>query len=431
MVMRVVENAHFFETTNHQLQKDGFVGNWKLVLYWTLRPNTIKESWRIEVSIYSLSRVGSHSWVRILNCLNKFARDLTEKARTPGTNDENDSDGTGTLVEQETRIVKHSRTEADKHVAKAKPKPTSAPPSAQSQKSIPIQERNWIDVEPREHAQKGAQSFTISTKMIALLRHGTLLRDQDAAMEFRRFKEEFKSVFPTSTHWSIRLRIDHLKTGAGHKKRFQFCTNSAGTQILYLRAIHGHSGENPVDPSLSDNVLIPTTSLSSSITSGVASNCTLSLHQDWLREAKLMGELVKQCSSQLLTLRTKVGLSKKNTTWHSPVTLLTNKIGNLFRMRCIGTKFVVLKTWSCNSFRQDRMRSYSITHFQQPVLKGCPEQQRKGYIRERSRLVLHRLLCSSLIGAMTWSKVLQKERGDPFYRSHLTAAMSSRASQAD
>ena len=136
----------------------------------------------------------------------------------------------------------------------------------------------------------------------------------------------------------MRLRIDHLKTGAGHKNRFQFCSTFPGTQILYLRAIHGHSGENIVDPSLSDNVLIPTTSLSSSITSGVASTCTLSLHQDWLREAKLMGDIVKQCSSQLLTLWTNVGLSKKNTTWHSPVTLLTNKIGNVFRMRCIGTK---------------------------------------------------------------------------------------------
>ena len=51
--------------------------------------------------------------------------------------------------------------------------------------------------------------------------------------------------------------IDHLQTGGGQKKRFQFCTNSNGTRILYLRAIQGHSGENPVDPSLQDNVLVP------------------------------------------------------------------------------------------------------------------------------------------------------------------------------
>ena len=132
--MWVVENIHFFETTNHQLQKGWIRGKLKIGLVLEVTTKYHQGELGIEVRINFLSGDGSHSWVRILNCLNKFARDLTEKARTPGTNDENDSDRTGTLVEQETRIVKHSRTEADKHVANAKPKPTSAPPSAQSRK---------------------------------------------------------------------------------------------------------------------------------------------------------------------------------------------------------------------------------------------------------------------------------------------------------
>ena len=111
-------------------------------------------------------------------------------------------------------------------------------------------------MEPQEHTPKDAQSFTISKKMIALLRHGTLPRDVHGAMDFWRLKKENKSGFPNSTHWSIQLWIDHLKTGGGHKKRFQFCTNSNRTPILYLRAIQGHSGENPVDPSLLYKVLI-------------------------------------------------------------------------------------------------------------------------------------------------------------------------------
>ena len=51
---------------------------------------------------------------------------------------------------------------------------------------------------------------------------------------------------------------NHLERDGGHKKRFQYCTDSTGGEILYLRVIRGHSGENPVDPSLQDNVLIPT-----------------------------------------------------------------------------------------------------------------------------------------------------------------------------
>ena len=43
----------------------------------------------------------------------------------------------------------------------------------------------------------------------------------------------------------------------GNKKRFQYCTNSSGQEILYLRALQDHSGRNPIDPTLQDNVLIP------------------------------------------------------------------------------------------------------------------------------------------------------------------------------
>ena len=45
--------------------------------------------------------------------------------------------------------------------------------------------------------------------------------------------------------------------GEGNKKIFQYCTGSSGQEILHLRALQGHSGRNPIDPSLQENVLIP------------------------------------------------------------------------------------------------------------------------------------------------------------------------------
>ena len=39
------------------------------------------------------------------------------------------------------------------------------------------------------------------------------------------------------------------------RKKTQHCTDSSG-EILYLRALQGHSGRNLIDPSLQDNVLI-------------------------------------------------------------------------------------------------------------------------------------------------------------------------------
>ena len=45
--------------------------------------------------------------------------------------------------------------------------------------------------------------------------------------------------------------------GGGNKKIFQYRTDSSGQEILYLRALQGHSGRNPIDPLLQDNILIP------------------------------------------------------------------------------------------------------------------------------------------------------------------------------
>ena len=45
--------------------------------------------------------------------------------------------------------------------------------------------------------------------------------------------------------------------GGGNKKIFQYCTDPSRQEILYLRALQGHSGRNSIDPSLQDNVLIP------------------------------------------------------------------------------------------------------------------------------------------------------------------------------
>ena len=45
--------------------------------------------------------------------------------------------------------------------------------------------------------------------------------------------------------------------GGGKKKIFQYCTDPAGQEILYLRALQGHLGRNLIDDSLQDNVLIP------------------------------------------------------------------------------------------------------------------------------------------------------------------------------
>ena len=63
----------------------------------------------------------------------------------------------------------------------------------------------------------------------------------------------------------------------GNKKRFQYCQ-----EILYLRALQGHSGRNLIDPSLQDNVLIPDGFFKYICHVG----CEISI-QDWYQEVKI------------------------------------------------------------------------------------------------------------------------------------------------
>ena len=60
-----------------------------------------------------------------------------------------------------------------------------------------------------------------------------------------------------SQHWSDEKWKSTMAKGGGNKKRFQYCTDPSGQEILYLRALQSHSGRNLVDLSLQDNVLIP------------------------------------------------------------------------------------------------------------------------------------------------------------------------------
>ena len=63
--------------------------------------------------------------------------------------------------------------------------------------------------------------------------------------------------------------------GGRNKERFQYCTGPSGQEILCLRAIQGHSGRNPIDLALQDNVLIPDNSSSTSIILDVQSIYTI------------------------------------------------------------------------------------------------------------------------------------------------------------
>ena len=89
----------------------------------------------------------------------------------------------------------------------------------------------------------------VSKKLINLLRHGELHREEDGAIEFWRLKDYLRNEFVHSQHRSDEKWKSTMAKGGGSKNKFQYCTDPSGQEILYLRVLQGHSGRNLTDPS--------------------------------------------------------------------------------------------------------------------------------------------------------------------------------------
>ena len=131
---------------------------------------------------------------------------------------------------------------------------SKATPASSSTRTLPIGERKWTDVEP-EYCSPVA--YPMSKQLRTVLRHGHLPRENDGAIEFKRIKDYLQNHFVQSQHWSVEKVKSTMAKGGGNKKRFQYCTDPSGQEILFLRVLQRHSGRNLIDLSLHDNLLIP------------------------------------------------------------------------------------------------------------------------------------------------------------------------------
>ena len=100
-------------------------------------------------------------------------------------------------------------------------------PANSSTRTVPISERSWTDIEPENY---WSIAYPVSKQLSTLLRHGDLPREEDEAIEFWRLKEYFRNDFLHSQHWSD-------ESGRVHWQE---------EEILYLRALQGHSGRIPL-----------------------------------------------------------------------------------------------------------------------------------------------------------------------------------------
>ena len=153
--------------------------------------------------------------------------------------------------EQETSTMKK---EVFAFASEAKAKPRRPSITCWSSRTVLVLERTWIDIEPGAQFD---QAYPVAKKTKTLLRHGELLREEDGAIEFWRLKKDLRNKFEHSHFWSDDVWKSKMAGSGGNNKKFQYCTDPSGQEILYLRALQGQSGRNPLDPTLQDNVVIP------------------------------------------------------------------------------------------------------------------------------------------------------------------------------
>ena len=116
----------------------------------------------------SISKDNSHSWVRISHGLNNLVTNLN-----------NNEQETSEVQFEEYALRLNAGDFASRSKAKAKPQRRDF--ASSSTRTIPIGERTWTDVESGGYS---ISDYEVSKKLIRLLRHGRLLREDDGAIEF-------------------------------------------------------------------------------------------------------------------------------------------------------------------------------------------------------------------------------------------------------
>ena len=122
----------------------------------------------VEIRIKSVNKDISHSWVIISHGLKKLVTNLNNKEQ-----DDNEQE-TSEIQFEEYALKLNAGDFASRSKATAKPQKRDS--ASLSTRTVPIGERIWTDVELGKYS---LSDCSLSRKLIHLLRHGSLPRDND------------------------------------------------------------------------------------------------------------------------------------------------------------------------------------------------------------------------------------------------------------
>ena len=151
---------------------------------------------------------------------------------------------------RETIPIQEEESASGKLAAKARP--ILKPASTSGWKSIPTEQRKWIDIEIEE--SEDHHCFRVSKFITRFLRHSQeVYREADGAVNYEKiideckkkqsndtgyWSDEMKEQFAKAPFWPIGKWMSVLAKGGRQKKKFQYCANpNYPHKFLYFRAI--------------------------------------------------------------------------------------------------------------------------------------------------------------------------------------------------
>ena len=230
-----------------------------------------------------------------------------------------------------------------------------------SSRTVHILERKWVHIEPGAQFD---QAYPMAKRINTLLRHGELPREEDGAIEFWRLKDDLLNKFGYSQYWSDEVWKSKMAGGGGNKKKNQYCTEQSRQEILYLRALQGHSGRNPIDPTLQDTVLIPNNFFEYIYHIG----CAFNLHS--ITNSGLIAGGKNSSKDRQTVFFTAVNPMRKDHKDPQELDLTKPRLPSYkqkwkrHQVRCTGSIYSLLKGKDWSSIKQDRTQSSSTIHSQ-------------------------------------------------------------------
>ena len=177
----------FREKIRHHNRKDGSKGDTNIGPVLEVTTSYLHGKHGVEIRIMSLKRDNTHSCVRISHGSNKFVMNLNNsETEIP-----------------EDQLEEYALKLSAKDFAcrtKAKTKPQRRELAGSSPRIVPIERRNWIDIETGKYS---FSEYEVSKKVTFLLRHSQQMhREEDGAIHFWRIKENLQNQVPQSIHLS-------------------------------------------------------------------------------------------------------------------------------------------------------------------------------------------------------------------------------------